>query len=252
MWYSVPSAMVLGSGRAPVKPADTAERLRDAAFELFSAQGFDATTVDDIAQRADVGRTTFFRHFRAKEDVVFPDHPGLSAAVADRLEALRGEQPVRAVTEGALLVLDRYLVEGDRARARYRLVTSVEALRARELASVHPYQRAFGRYLRGVLPAGLHGHLYADVVAAAVIAAHNNVLRRWLREESDDPRSELRDVLAEVFDRWAAPVEPGRSSLGRPSGSTVVVLDSGLPPTDAARAVADALARRGTTTEEQV
>src|SRR3712207_5887926 len=64
-----------------VRPPDTADRLRAAAFDLFSSQGFDATTVDDIAQHARVGRTTFFRHFRTKEDVVFPDHPGLVAAV---------------------------------------------------------------------------------------------------------------------------------------------------------------------------
>src|SRR5215213_8957996 len=138
MWYSVPSAMVLRPEGGCVKPADTAERLRDAAFELFSAQGFDATSVDDIAQRADVGRTTFFRHFRAKEDVVFPDHPGLAAAVAGRLEASGTDEPLRAVTDAALLVLDRYLAEGDRARARYRLVTSVEPLRARELAAIQP------------------------------------------------------------------------------------------------------------------
>ena len=234
-----------------MKPADTAERLRDAAFDLFSAQGFDATTVEEIAQRADVGRTTFFRHFRAKEDVVFPDHPGLAAAVARRLEASRGEEPVRAVTEAALVVLDSYVAEGERARARYRLVTSVEALRARELASIQPYQRAFGSYLRGVLPDGPHGHLYADVVAAAVIAAHNSVLRRWLREECDEPRSELRDVLVEVFDRWATQVGPGGSSPARSSGSTVVVLDSALPPTDVARAVADALAERTRLTSEE-
>src|SRR3712207_7504807 len=104
--------MVRGPAGGGMKAPDTAERLRDAAFDLFGTQGFDATTVEDIAQRAEVGRTTFFRYFRAKEDVVFPDHAGLAAAVAGRLEASRAEEPVQAVTEAALVVLDRYVSEG--------------------------------------------------------------------------------------------------------------------------------------------
>jgi AcrR family transcriptional regulator len=225
-----------------MRTADTAQRLRDAAFELFQAQGFDATTVEDIAQRAAVGRTTFFRHFRAKEDVVFPDHAALAAAVAARLDASTGEPPVVAVTEAALLVLDRYVEEGQRARARYRLVTSVEPLRARELASTQPYQRAFGRYLRQVLADDPEGLLQAEVVAAAVIAAHNVVLRRWLREDSGDPRRELREVLAEVFRRWSWPGAPAASlPAGPSSGSAVVVVSSDLPAEEAAAVVRRAL-----------
>jgi AcrR family transcriptional regulator len=223
------------------------DRLRDAAFELFGAQGFDGTTVDDIAQRAGVGRTTFFRHFRAKEDVVFPDHPALVAAVEARLAASGGEPPVEAVTEAALIVLRRYVGEGERARARYRLVTAVEPLRARELASTQPYERAFRRYLRrhdtgepGT--ARPSGSLWAEVVSAGVIAAHNGVLRQWLRGDSSDPEQELRGVLAEVF-RWATGPTGPRDGGGTSLGSTVVVLASDLPPDAVADAVRRALER---------
>ncbi|WP_217709698.1 helix-turn-helix domain-containing protein [Amycolatopsis sp. Hca4] len=54
------------------KPAK--ERLTEAAFALFAERGYEQTTVDDITDRAGVGRTTFFRTFRTKEDVIFPDH----------------------------------------------------------------------------------------------------------------------------------------------------------------------------------
>jgi hypothetical protein len=94
-----------------------------------------------------------------------------------------------------------------------------------------------------VLADDREGLLHAEVVAAAVIAAHNVVLRRWLREESDDPGRELREVLAEVFRRWAGPVD-GVDVAGTPPGSTVVVLRSDLAPEVAAAVVQRALQRR--------
>ncbi|MFE4724084.1 helix-turn-helix domain-containing protein, partial [Streptomyces sp. NPDC056728] len=60
-------------------------RLADAAFALFDERGYEQTTVDEIAERAGVGRTTFFRHYRSKEDVIFPDHDRLLALIKDRL-----------------------------------------------------------------------------------------------------------------------------------------------------------------------
>ena len=53
------------------------DRLREAAFSLFEERGYEQTTVDDITERAGLGRTTFFRNFRSKEDVIFPDHDRL-------------------------------------------------------------------------------------------------------------------------------------------------------------------------------
>jgi AcrR family transcriptional regulator len=49
------------------------EAIRQAALELFSERGFDAVSVTDIAERAEVGRTTFFRYFGDKQEVLFSD-----------------------------------------------------------------------------------------------------------------------------------------------------------------------------------
>jgi AcrR family transcriptional regulator len=49
------------------------ETIRKAAFELFSERGFDQVSVTEIAERAEVGRTTFFRYFGDKQEVLFPD-----------------------------------------------------------------------------------------------------------------------------------------------------------------------------------
>src|SRR4029077_15628946 len=63
------------------------DRLAQAAFDLFNERGYEQTTIDDIAERAGLGRATFFRHYRSKEDVIFPDHDRLLDRVRDRLRS---------------------------------------------------------------------------------------------------------------------------------------------------------------------
>jgi AcrR family transcriptional regulator len=65
------------------KREQTREDLVRAAVKLFEARGYEATTVDDIADEADYGRATFFRHFPTKEDVVFIDLPGRVTALQE-------------------------------------------------------------------------------------------------------------------------------------------------------------------------
>ena len=55
------------------------EAIRQAALELFSERGFDAVSVTDIAGRAEVGRTTFFRYFGDKQEVLFSEPEEASA-----------------------------------------------------------------------------------------------------------------------------------------------------------------------------
>ena len=58
------------------------QRIIDAAGELFSARGFDKVSVSEIADRAEVGRTTFFRYFGDKQEVVFAKHQELLDLIA--------------------------------------------------------------------------------------------------------------------------------------------------------------------------
>jgi len=166
------------------------DRLVEAAFALFDERGFEATTVDDVAERAGVGRSTFFRVFGSKEDVIFPDHAAVLGAIRDRLATATGTTYLLAVTEAARIVLLHYLAEGDRARIRYRLTRTVPALRSREIASQQQYQRTFREFLRGWLEDEPAADLRAELVAGAVVTAHNHVLRRWLRGELEAAAAE--------------------------------------------------------------
>jgi AcrR family transcriptional regulator len=193
------------------------DRLAHAAFALFDEQGYERTTIDDIAQRAGLGRTTFFRHYRSKEDVIFPDHERILEQVKSRLRAPGHASALSAAADAARLVLQTYLDEGDIAVRRYALTSSVPALRDREITSVARYQRAFREFL-AEQPAGLT-QLQAELAAAALVAAHNHVLRRWLRGESSDPLTEFDLAVGEAAALF------GRKGDGH--GTTVAVFRTG-------------------------
>jgi AcrR family transcriptional regulator len=212
------------------------ERLVRAAFALFDERGFEQTTVDEIAERAGVGRTTFFRHYRSKEDVIFPDHDGLLSAVKARLDASTEQTALLAVTEAARLVLQRYIEEGENARLRYALTSRVAALRDREIASVARYQRLFREFIGDWMGVTPDGALVAELMAAAVVAAHNHVLRRWLRGDTTDPMAEVDTAMARVTTIFGQ-----RNSSGNGAGTVVMVVRDDRDPDRVAAAVRRAL-----------
>jgi AcrR family transcriptional regulator len=215
---------------APDSPAESAvatprARLVEAALELFTRQGFEATTVDEIAAHAGVGRTTFFRLFATKEAVVFPDHASIQAALDARLAVASTGTSEVALLEGAMIVLDHYLAEGSIARARYALTSTIPILRAAEVSSQRSYERIFRTHAR----AWGHEELDAELLASGVVTAHNHVLRRWLRERTDDPRGELRVAVGRAV------------QAGGGSDTHVVVLSTDLSPAEVTERVRTAL-----------
>ncbi|MER6975830.1 TetR/AcrR family transcriptional regulator [Streptomyces carpinensis] len=195
-------------------------RLADAAFALFDERGYEQTTVDDIAERAGVGRTTFFRHYRSKEAVIFPDHDRLLELIRDRLATSSHSTALVAVSDAVRLVLLHYIDEGDLARRRYALTSKVGALRDREIASVARYQRLFREFIADWMGDPTESaSLRAELMAASVVAAHNHVLRRWLRGESTDPVREVDEAMGEVLALFPAP-----GSASEPGGGTTIVV----------------------------
>ena len=174
------------------------ERLADAAFDLFDERGFEQTTVEDIAERAGVGRTTFFRNFRSKEHVIFPDHDAILAAISERLATSTPSTAVVAVSEAARLVLQHYVEEGGRARRRYALTRTVPALRDRERAGIQQYERLFETFIHRWMGGRTETRLRAELMANAVVTAHNHVLRRWLRGETAAPEADFDEAMAEL------------------------------------------------------
>ncbi len=222
----------------------TRARLVSAAFALFEEQGFHETTVEDITARAGTGRTTFFRHFRGKEDVVFPDHEQLLARVDARLATATPETRDVALREAARIVLDHYLDDGESAQARYRLTRAVPALRDRESASVQRYLRLFRRHTRAWLADEPEGDLRAELLSSAVITAHNHVLRSWLRSETNDVSGEFHAAISQALASTGA--RPDAAPDAR-AATTVVVHSHGQDVEQIVRDVRAALTGDGGT-----
>jgi len=230
-----------------------------AAIGLLARQGFDATSVEELAEAAGMSRSTFFRKFGSKEDVVFADHERILAQVTGRLAESR-QDPLAAVEDAALLVFEHHLRHRETSRARYELMQAVPSLRDRELVTSHRYERAFLVHLLDRLPsastgdqaaAADHREHTAVAYAAAVVAVHNAFLRQWLRSPATEDAGQREDADTRRVGELAAELR-GLSALFRPvllgtapaaSASTVVVtVLAGAADKDAvARAVRDAL-----------
>ncbi|MHA6799605.1 TetR family transcriptional regulator [Bounagaea algeriensis] len=195
---------------APGARVERAERVRRAltlaALQHFDEQGFEVTTVDQIAATAGVGRRTFFRYFRSKEDAVFPGHDQCVREVSELLDTADPDaDPWAVVTRASERVLETYLTEPEISLRRFALTRAVPSLRDREITGIDQYQRVFGRFLRSRFAERRQGELWGTVAASAVVAGHNHVLRQWLRSGGEvDARALLHAALRELGEVFAA------------------------------------------------
>lgn len=205
------------------------------ALDLFATQGFEATSVEQIAQAAGISRSTFFRQFGGKDDVVFADHE----IVLDELRAhfaQTHDNPWAAVCEASMIVYRHFAVEPELARHRYAVVRAVPALRDREIVTVFRYERLFHDYLRRALPGVDPAHSIA--FAASVTAVHNHVFRQQLRGPKRVPISVLAAALEDLLRRFGVHDEPTSPA---DDDVIVAVFPRRMPPAEVARRLADKL-----------
>ncbi|UIZ17633.1 TetR family transcriptional regulator [Streptomyces sp. R527F] len=227
------------------------EVLAQAAFQLFLERGFERTTVDDIVARAGVGRRSFFRYFPSKEDAVFPDHERCLAEMTEFLAAAVDSDPVGAVSDAARIVLRMYAANPEFSVQRYRLTREVPGLRTYELSVVRRYEQTLAGHLRSRFGEDGDGALRAEVIAASVVAAHNNGLRLWLRSGGEgDPEVAVDHALALVREAWGRPAASTASTAPAvPEASTAPVVPfavSGGGAGDGDGEVVVMVARKGT------
>jgi AcrR family transcriptional regulator len=120
------------------KQRQARQRIIEAARELFLERGFDGVSVGNIAERAEVGRTTFFRHFGDKQEVVFAKEQELldtitTAGHADAAPAPRDATGALEQLRPVLLTLcTQATADPDAYTRHFQLIEQHPELRARD------------------------------------------------------------------------------------------------------------------------
>lgn len=136
------------------KRARTRQALIDAAMDLFERNGYDETTIADIAAAAEIGTRTFFSYFASKEELLFPD---AESRVQALLEALSNRDPddrpidllVRVLADGGEVSDD---IIGKLTPLRMRLLQTVPAVQGRALQIQFNAERRIAEILAEAFP----------------------------------------------------------------------------------------------------
>jgi AcrR family transcriptional regulator len=187
------------------KKTATRDRIRACALRLFREQGYDATTVEQIAAAAGVSHMTFFRYFPAKEDVVLSDRydPLIAEMIGQTPVTLPLIERIRTVlVQGLRQVYD---TDRDTILAQNKLIVSTPALRERLWANQMATQQHILQALHNG-EAGLHSDFQADfqakVTVAACLAAATTAILTWIE---NDGVPELPDLMEQAFDTLTHP-----------------------------------------------
>lgn len=158
------------------------QRLERAALDLFTQQGFAATTVPQITARAGLTTRTFFRHFADKREVLFggAEIPGLATRLM--AEAPPSLDPMTLIVYGLKTVAEtRFEGHRDEIRQRRDIIRSDEGLRERDLRKRAALSAAIreGFVRRGV------GTTAAALLAEISVTVLNVALDEWLDQDGD-------------------------------------------------------------------
>lgn len=189
-----------GAQRAGRPRATSRAELERLGFELFDRQGFDATTVDDIAAAAGIGRRTYFRYFASKNDLVWGDFEEQLVRLEELLAATDPAVPMMDALRGAVVEFNRF----DPAvvpwhRQRMTLILRVPALQADSAVRYTSWRALvteFAARRTGLAPSDLLPRLIGNAVLAACVTAYEH----WLTQES----ASLSDLLDQAVRQLAA------------------------------------------------
>jgi AcrR family transcriptional regulator len=175
-------------GRRERKKAATRASISSAALELFLDRGFDAVSIRDIAEQADVAVATIFAHFSGKEALVFDD----GAAVERSLIAAVVERPSGT---DVLTALEQWFLDGRDAVARPETASDFAAFQrlVRGTPVLAEYWRTMWRRYEAGLATALVSTSHLDARSARLLATL--VIEGWLRTVEDDHPEEALTLL---------------------------------------------------------
>jgi AcrR family transcriptional regulator len=196
--HSSPSTDGAQLGLRERKKIKTRTAIRDATYALIEEQGYEATTVEQIAERAEVSPSTVFRYFPTKEDIVLTDE--YDPVMLEELRARPVGEPwmesVRHILHRALDLSD---LDYEITRLRAHLMIQVPAVRARMMESMS----VTGRLLAGAI-AERTGRdaddLEVRVYTMSLIGGLTEIYQYWAENGMRDDLHGLLDRALEVME----------------------------------------------------
>lgn len=175
---------------------ETRRTLAEHALRLFHDQGFDETTVEEIAAAAGVSQRTFFLHFATKSAAAFPDHEERVARFVERLgDGSTQRNPMLHLCDMMLTGVDN---TSPMRRTRYRLLSKVSALRDEDSRTDRDYEEAIATYLMQCWGESTEARVRAHAVGNAMLGVARASLIAW-SEEGIDARTVCSEILHRMF-----------------------------------------------------
>ncbi|MEU6429182.1 TetR family transcriptional regulator [Microbispora sp. NPDC046973] len=186
------------------KKLRTRRALVDAALELFTERGFEATTLDDLCAAVEVSKRTFFRNFGSKEDVALTPAQDMWAAFLDELERCEpgAGRPVIELAQDCLLAaVGRMTDDGWARQVRLgeRLAARIPSVGAYGLHFCDRTTREALAILRRRFDLGGADDLRARLVLDMLIAAWHAALESWTSMPGEPGAADLAACLREAF-----------------------------------------------------
>jgi AcrR family transcriptional regulator len=178
----------------------------DAALRLFAEKGFGETTVDEIAEAAEVGRRTFFRYFPAKESVLFHDvESQIEAMVTSLRERPPEESPDQALMATMRRAASCFAEDADRRALMGKVAAENESLFSHHRAVImRRMEDALAEQVarrRGLDTPDLA----TQAAVAAVLAAFGSAIRHWI---VGGAQGSLPDMVETALDAAQAALAP--------------------------------------------
>jgi AcrR family transcriptional regulator len=184
-----------GQSLSERKQASVREAICTCATDLFVEHGFQETTIEQIARAAGIGRRTFFRYFKSKEDVVlwkFDQFARLSLELLAQRPAR--EQQLSALESALTEASEFYNRQPEQTLAILRLTEGTPSLFAQQLLQQQNWKEWFTAALRTRSRAASSSYT-PELAASVAIESMAIAVRRWLH----DGRGELTSHIAASF-----------------------------------------------------
>lgn len=172
---------------APGRPAVTSRgELERICLTIFSEQGFDVTSVDEIAAAAGIGRRTFFRYFKSKNDAVWGEFDTQLDIFARWFAVCPPEVPVVEAIRSGVIAFNAFDAQATESlRNRMRLILGSPSLQAYSTLRYAAWREVVARFAAsrlGVAPDDLVPRTLGHLALGAALAAYE----QWLADEDAD------------------------------------------------------------------